>query len=559
MEKLKNIMNLSRLFIIEDSNNYFNLIDRENRKINKKSKIFWLMIILFLAIFYISYKGITLLKRYNIGEIFLDGYFLFIGLILIIQTVNISGKLFYFSKDTEHILPLPLSSLEIFVSKFNTLMFMLYFFEIVFGIIPFFCYGLIMDMSPAFYINLIFILIIFPIFIAIFINIILIFLIKTIKFVKNKNIFQLIISSLLIFLILGFVIFQFKNIVLDEEINMNNTVDEELLENITNNKLKKLNSYFLIINPSINILQGDSFFEIFFNYFKLIFINVCAGSVLLFLGNKFYIKQLLKNSFYNKGKMYEKFNLTKKCKKRKISISYIRKEFKILFKNSYFLIENIMPVISYTIIAVFLIINLMPIVTNLYNEMDIETMEFNFEIVCIIIGLLQIVGLFNFLSVSAFSREGRDVCILKSLPIDLYKQFIYKNIPQVLLNMISSIFILGIISYKFPAIQFKYIFIMFVFNILLILINSFILCIIDLINPKINWSAEYELSKNKNKLLQLVLIVFNVLFLMYFYRIFEDLDLDIALSVFGAILLTIFVVMNLLINRYKNKLFAKII
>ena len=557
MEKLNNIINLSKLFILENNDNFFNLYDRENRRINKKSILFWLILLLFFGIFYLSKELITYLKQYGLEEIFLNGYFFILEIILIIQTIMVATNLFYFSKDTEHILPLPFKPIEIMVAKFNTIMFMLYFTELIIALLPFVVYGMMTNMGLLYFINLIFVLIIFPIFIVLFLSIIIMFLIKTIKFFKNKDIMQLVISIFLIAVIMGSVTLLFKYTFLnDESINQS---QENLLNNNFNDNLIKINNYFLTINPSINILLENNIFKILFYFLELILINIVAFIIFIFLGNKFYLKQLLKNSFYTKQKYYKKINLNKKCKKNKIGIAYIKKEFKLLTRNPVFLVENIVPIITFTITIIILFLTLTPQVIEIFNSMEgTEELEFDFEAVCIILGLTQIIGLFNYSSLTAFSREGRDACIIKSFPINLYKQFIYKNIPQILINTILSIFVLGIIFYEIPAIQFKYIFIIFILNILLTFINSFILCIIDLINPKINWNAEYEISKNKNKLLQYVLIVFNVLFLNYFNNIFTDNNLDISLGIFAFILLFIFIIMNLLINKYKNKLFKKI-
>ena len=93
----------------------------------------------------------------------------------------------------------------------------------------------------------------------------------------------------------------------------------------------------------------------------------------------------------------------------------------------------------------------------------------------------------------------------------------------------------------------------------MIIINSFILTLIDLLMPKLEWDSEYEILKNsKNKLLQYVLIVFNVLFLNYIEKIFKKSNLDKSLYIFIGILICILIIFNILFSKFKNKLYKNI-
>ena len=61
-DKLKNIFNLSKLFIRENDEN-LKIINMETKKINKKSVLFWVYVILFLGIFYISSEVISYIVK----------------------------------------------------------------------------------------------------------------------------------------------------------------------------------------------------------------------------------------------------------------------------------------------------------------------------------------------------------------------------------------------------------------------------------------------------------------------------------------------------------------
>ena len=212
----KNIINLSKIFIKENQSK-IDLI--KDKKINKKSMMLWIYIILFFASSYLSYEIVHYLVGIGKPQIFLNGYFLFLEIILIMQSIMVCTNIFYFSKDIENILPFPFKPIEILIAKFNTLIFMLYGSELIFALVPFAIYGIYANMGILYFINLILSLIIFPIFIVVIVSVIMMFLMKTIKLFKNKDLMQLIISFILIGSIMIFVGFSLKSIFNNQDLN----------------------------------------------------------------------------------------------------------------------------------------------------------------------------------------------------------------------------------------------------------------------------------------------------------------------------------------------------
>ena len=551
-EKLKNICNLSKVFLKENDNN-LRLIYKKD-KLNKKSLLFWLYIILLFGIIYISSETVDYMIKIGKPEIFLNMMLLFINILVIIRTIMVSLNIFYFSKEIENILHLPFKPIEILVSKLITVLLMNYEIIAIFGIIPLIIYGIYTRVSLIYFLNLFFILIILPIFSVLIVSTIMMLLMKFLKRFKNKDLMQITVSFILIFGIMTLLNNAFDGIFS----NLKNISENQILFlNNINEKIININKYFISINPLSEILQ---FKNIIINYLKLILINLIAFLLFIFFGNKLYLKQLLKANFYYKNK---KIKNKIKIKKNNKKISYIKKEFKLLYKNPLFLIQSIYPVILFTIIICILITTLVPQYRELLNKEEykeiLSQLKFDFEVVCLIIGGIQIIGLFNYTSITAISREGKNAYVMKYLPIDLYKQFIYKNIPQIFINTILSVIILFAIKFQIPEIENNYYLIIFILSFLMTIINSFLLVLIDLLLPKIDWDAEYEILKNnKNKILQYVLIIFNILFLIYFKKLFENNNLNKSLLIFMTFLIFTFIILNILINKYKNKLFKKI-
>ncbi len=559
LDKLKNILNLSKLYIKENDPS-LKIIDMKTKKFNKKSILFWVYLILFFGTFYISSEIVQYTKRIGKPEIFLNSFLLFIEILVIMRTVIISMNVFYFSKDIENVLHLPIKPIEILIAKLNTVLFMNYELELLFAAVPLLNYGIYNNAELSYIFNLILLLVIFPIFAVLVVSIVMLILMKTIKLFKNRELMQFIIGFLFMFALIFFsnkaLTYTFKNA---DYINEN----QELILNNINTNIVKINSYFLNIKPTANILQEKGIFKILFNYLKLIFINVIAFLIFIYLGDKLYLKQLLKANFYTKKKKIKKEKVNKKVKRKSIWDAFITKEFKVLLKNPLFFMQTLYPVFMTTLTVCVIIIALVPVFNKAIhmaeNKEILENLKFNIEAVCIIIGITQVVGLLNNSSITAFSRDGKSAYISKSLPISLYKQFIYKNIPQVFINTISSIIILFVLVYKIPVIGIKYYFIIFGISLILTIINSYILCLIDLLMPKLEWDAEYDILKNnKNKLFQYVLIILNILLLVFVNDAFEKHNLDKSLTIFATALGTIFIVFNILLRKYQTRLFNKI-
>ena len=195
--KFKIILKLSDIFL-KDSYNNMNIINKKTNRLNKKSIFLWMISILTFAIFYISQEVIKFLIDKGLSEIFLNIYFFILAIFIIFQTSLVVINLFYFSKDLEYILPLPIKPTEILISKFISLMCMVYLFEVIFGIIPVTIYGIYSNSSLFYYFYEIIILIIFPIFLSASVSIIMMFVMKISKFVKNKDTFQIGVTFILV-------------------------------------------------------------------------------------------------------------------------------------------------------------------------------------------------------------------------------------------------------------------------------------------------------------------------------------------------------------------------
>ena len=82
--------------------------------------------------------------------------------------------------------------------------------------------------------------------------------------------------------------------------------------------------------------------------------------------------------------------------------------------------------------------------------------------------------------------------------------------------------------------------------------------VVDLWRPNLNWKADYEAAKSNNKLFQYGFSIIIILFIVYFYKIFKDINLMLACCLILFILFIFVFLLNLIIKFNINKLFEKI-
>lgn len=555
---MKKIFSLTNIFIKEFYQN-LSIFDREKKKFNKKSLLFWLIMIVFLGITYVSYEIITFLVDNGQSEIFLTLFFLILSILLLFQIILVCVNIFFFSKDIEKVLYMPLKPVELLLAKFNTLLGMLYVSEGIFALVPLTLYGLLTHSHFAFYLWEIIILVGFPILIAAVVSTIMLFVMKLAKFIKNKDVFQLIITFILIVLLCILESGAFSGLFKIEN-------DEQAIEQFSSfaQRAEQVSRYFLVINPSVETLGNPFSMTAIFSFFKLLGYDIIAVFIFIVIGKRTYLKNILKNMVSTTNKKKKSIaveKVTKHYSKRK---SYVIKELKMLIREPIYFMQCVFPVLIILSTAMILIVVLLPVIMEVIQDETIQDMiqnlSFNTEVICDILIILQVLFSISNISLTAISREGKNAILLKYIPMELYKQFVYKNIPQILLNLLVSLAVLGMIWYIIPSMNVLYLFIIFIISVFISFINSYLMLVVDLRRPNLDWNTEYSVVKRSdNKLFQYVLMIVNVLFLMYIARIFKDANILIALIGETIIFAIIFILIDRCIKRWQNKLFNKII
>jgi ABC-2 type transport system permease protein len=562
-DNIKIIKDLTKIFL-KSAYQDINIINKETKKINKRSVFVWLILIVSLALFYISNEIIKALVSSGYPEVFLSIYFLVLAIFIMFQTILVCTNIFYFSKDIELILPFPIKPVNLLIAKFNTLICTLYVSEAIFGIIPICIYGILTHSTLLFYIYAVLIFIFFPVFLALVLSIIMMFVMKISKFIKNKEIFQTIITLLLVtsifiveYNVINNIFIQNKEI---EIVENNFQIADKLIE--FNNKIETSNKLFLVINPAVKVLKNSNLQNIF-EIIKIILIDFITFIIFIFIGKKTYLKDILKNTSYLIKTSNKRINLYKKCKKNIIFKAYIKKEFKNLFRNSMVFMQCVYPMIISLITVIIISIILLPKLNEVLNNPDIKqligNLEFDLSIVYIILSGIQVLFMISPASLTSISRDGKNAGFMKYIPISYFRQILYKGLPQIFINSISVIIIVGILYYAFPSIGIVNVLLVFISSMILNVLNSYSMIIVDLLNPKLEWDSEYEILKqNNNRYFQYAFTVIVILILVYLNKVLEGINLNLAIIITSIVFLFILIIELILIKIRENKLMKKI-
>ena len=401
---INKIIKLTKIFF----KSYFSFTNLRYTKLNISGIIKWGILFIVIFIGLISYKILDLLSDVKQEFIFLSVLFLIIAFFVMLQTIVISINLFYSSKDMEYILPLPIKTIELLISKFNVLLISIYITEVIFVLTPMIIYGVSTQAKIMYYIYMMILLIIFPLLPAIIVTLLMMLFMRIGKYFKNISRFQNIITIFSLVLILAVNFIQINNSNSQQPVNI---TDEIALKKIveTNIISEKIGTFFITVKPSISILTSNNLGVALFNLVKVALITILSYFLFILIGNKIYLKGIISN--LNMSKVYKKRKKIKfkTYKKHNVALTYIKKEFNTIARNPVFFSQCILPAFYIPVLIIFILFAIYKTINVSMKDLIDYNMIFSTEIklsfVCIIVGIGQLASFMSVSAVTAFSRE----------------------------------------------------------------------------------------------------------------------------------------------------------
>lgn len=183
-----------------------NSFNKNSLSKNKKGNVVGYI---FLAIYlaglfgFSAYNLIVPLKSINQEALFLSLFVITLSAFTLFQSIFTSLNVFYYSKDIEYILPLPVKPYQILMAKFNVILITEYITNFIFGIPVIAVYGYVAQMGILFYIAAILFLLLLPIIPLLIASLIIMIIMSFSKVTKNKDKFQVLASVIAIIIVLG--------------------------------------------------------------------------------------------------------------------------------------------------------------------------------------------------------------------------------------------------------------------------------------------------------------------------------------------------------------------
>ena len=552
---MNKIINLTKVFLKTSFSNMNTQMGMPSKSNKIVSKILYVVLFLYLAAIVSLFSGgmVESLKIINQQEIFIGLILLVVTAFCVIQTIFSSINVFYFTKDNEYILPLPLKPYEIILARTNVLIITEYIVTVLIGFIPLLVYGVLTSASMSYYLLMFVALVLVPILPILLVSIIVMIIMSFAKITKNKNKFQLIATILVLSIVIALSLSTTK---LQDDIT-NEQLAHMLVE--ANGMVDLLKGYFPTLDYAISSLTSDSIVVALIELLKVLVFTISGVIVYVFIAQKIYFKGLVGNLFSSSSKKKNIKINTNKYNNSKLYKSYISKEFKCLIRNPVFFMQCLLPAILIPLLMIVMVILQMK--NSITPQMSEQLNSFNgntFIVACVILGIIQFFSMFIYIAITAISRDGKNAIFMKYIPVSLYKQYIYKCIPNIVMGSITSIISI-VVANIILKLDMLMIVLVFIAAIIMNLAESIILIIIDLKRPKLEWDSEYAVVKQNFNLIFPMIISMIAIFIIILAGVFlTNINVYIGIIILSLIFVIILYFANMYLYKNQNRLASRI-
>ena len=540
---MNKVIKLTKIFL---KNSFSNMDARMGISTKSKSKI------IVYGLLFLYFAGLIIFLGYNLldGLIAIHQETIFVGMILfmifglaIIQTIFSSINILYFTKDSEYLLPLPLKPYQIILARTNVMLIAEYLIIFLVGFIPLLMYGILTGAGIIYYLTMIFAVILLPILPVLLISMLVMFIMSFAKLTKNRNKFQLFAMLLILAIIMA--------ISISTSGMKQDLTNEEMAQMVVqaNGMIELVKGYVPTVDYLMEALTTNSLFTAIVEVLKTLGITIIGFIVYMLIAQKIYFKGLVGNLFGGGASSSNKEINQKEYRNSKLYKSYVGKEFKNMARNPVFLMQCLIPAILIPIIMVVVVFAGfnsdgmgLEQITQMAQQMPTNT----FFIACIILGVIQFFTMFIYVSITAVSRDGENAVFMKYIPVSLYKQYIYKIIPNIIMNIVTILVTLGMAEYllNLPVIT---LIALFVVATIMGILQSIAMIIVDLKRPKLNWDSEYAVAKqNLNLVFPVLLSMINIAILVGFVYLLKDINVYIGVGILGIL----YVIATFITNKY---------
>jgi len=439
-------------------------------------------------------------KSFNQPEIVITMAFVLGQLFVLIFGIFFVMGAFYFSRDLDILVPLPLKPYEVLGSKFVAVMVNEYLTLVPILLPPVIIYGIGMRKEPLYWIKAVLLIVTSPVIPLIIGSLFIIVLMRFVNVRKSKDLFAIVGGFLGILIALGSNLF-FRRIPENGggEFIKNFMESQSGLIKVVGQKFPPgVWATFGLSRPG---LEGLGYFLLFVGVSVLLFF------VLLWLGNRVFYKGFLSGKeVARKRKTMTDEEMNRVYGKTASPVAAIfKREWKLLLRTPVYMLNGMMGAVIGPFIVVLMLFapgqsRELEFIFNFLNNPDYVV-----PITLGGLGFILFTGGMNIVASTAVSREGRTFWIAKMIPVSPKQQITAKFLQS------FSISALGVLVTSIVLAVFLKFFIIRVFVIAILgLIGATaqvaLNLIIDVLHPKLEWNSPQEAMKqNMNGILGMLI------------------------------------------------------
>ena len=470
-----------------------NLFSGDNNSKNKKTKnkVIGGLLIAFLIVFVVGCLGVPIIMTLDsvleiapFENIFISLILPLAGVTTIVFAIFSVVSVFYLSKDSEYLLPMPIAPKDIMLSKFFVSLMNEYYILVMFILPCLIGVGVGIDANVIYYLYTAVIFLLLPIIPSALVTLLILFVTRFTGVIKNKDAFMYI----SMFLILGFSLGY--NFVVQEFINLNSDNIGTTLGSLESQVIPYFKMLFPFYNSASDALMNFDNLNGVFSLITFISFNLLAVLVIYLLGDKLYLKTLT----VSRGSKSKRETLEKniKCDKKSAFSMLLKKEWLVVKRTPVFMLNIVVMVFLMPIVFI------MSFVMGYSGgESDLilptpDKVEKILEDPITYLIVLVVAMFFSSFSIAAstsISREGSNAWFMKVIPVSYLKQINVKVFFASILDLIGVVLVAAIPIFALKIPLYYVLCVMMPVSILIFVLNYFNI-LLDLRKPKIRWSEE---------------------------------------------------------------------
>ncbi|MDR3595738.1 putative ABC transporter permease subunit [Clostridium sp.] len=406
----------------------------------------------------------------------------------------------YFSDDIEVLLPLPFKSSELVIGKFMAVLINMYIYSSML-ILPLITYGVVSKASLLYYLYLIIVLIITPVFPMALASIICMALMRFTNLSKHKDGFRMFTGCAALVLVVAFNYFNSSS-------RGNMSQEQALL------KFSEGHNSMMNMMSDIFITNKFSAFGLLYNGETkglLYILLTLALSMIIFIlyayiGGNLYLKGIIgiSESYSKRENILESGKVDKLIKINSPLKALVIRDVKIMFRTPTYFINCIAMILYMPAIFGVAMLSRSNL-TQIRGMLSSNTNMYGFVIVGAFI-LASMSVMTGGASATALSREGRDFIVSKYIPVTYKIQLYSKIISSLCINEIGAV-IVAIVLVLIGASPMLLI-LGVLASIGAIVVISLLGLFIDFKSPKLEWENEKAMFKKNYMPLLIMFIVF---------------------------------------------------